>query len=103
MSEERRGPLNPHWTGGTAKLIDYGPNWPSQRRKAVRRDDHTCRVCGYRSGGDVILDVHHIRKVKEMDGDWESANKLANLIALCRNCHALVEKGTLTCPVPMEV
>ena len=96
-----RGPLNPHWTGGTAKAIDYGQNWPSQRRKAVRRDGHTCQVCGYRSGGDVILDVHHIRKVKEMNGDWESANKLPNLIALCRPCHALVEKGAIACPAPM--
>ena len=102
MSEERRGPLNPHWTGGTWKAVDYGQNWPSQRRKAVRRDGHTCQVCGYCSGGDKILDAHHIRPIKDFDGDWESANKLVNLIALCRNCHALVEKGAVACLAPME-
>jgi hypothetical protein len=103
FSIDRRGSLNPHWTGGTAYLIDYGRNWPSQRRKALRRDGHTCQVCEYQSGGDVILDVHHVHKVKEMGGDWEAANKLTNLIALCRPCHALVEKGAIACPVPKEV
>ncbi|KKN63584.1 hypothetical protein LCGC14_0500320 [marine sediment metagenome] len=95
-----RGSNNPHWTGGTATLIDYGPNWHSQRRKAVRRDGHACQVCGYRSGGDTILDIHHIRKVKDLGGDWESANQLSNLIALCRTCHRLVEKGSVPCPTP---
>lgn len=98
-SQAYRGEGNPHWTGGTLPLSAYGPNWGRQNRKARRRDKHTCQVCGYVSGGDTILDVHHIRPLKEFDGDWQTANRLSNLITLCRDCHAAVECGKESLPV----
>ena len=39
MSIERRGKNNPNWTGGSADLDAYGPNWNKQKRKAKDRDN----------------------------------------------------------------
>lgn len=98
MSVERRGEDNPNWTGGTADPDAYGPNWGRQKRKAKKRDEHSCQVCSYKSGGSKYLDVHHIIPIKHFDGDWQTANELTNLISLCRPCHTRVEKGRIPCP-----
>jgi len=96
MSIERRGEGNPMWNGG--HVNDYGPNWGRQKRRAIWRDEHCCQNCGYKSGGDSILDVHHIIPFKTFNGDWETANQLSNLIVLCRLCHRRVELGKTPCP-----
>lgn len=96
-SIEFRGENNHNWTGGSLELEDYGSNWQRQARRAKKRDKHTCQVCGYQSGGDRILDVHHIVPLKEFDEDWNKANRLKNLISLCRQCHVKVEKGKIPC------
>lgn len=98
MSIEMQGENNPNWNGGTVDQSAYGPNWERQKRKAKRRDNHTCQVCSYKSGGNRFLDVHHIIPIKTFDGDYKSANKLDNLISLCRTCHAKVEKDKISCP-----
>lgn len=103
MSEDRRGERNPNWTGGTADPDAYGPNWNRQRRRAKHRDKHTCQLCGYRSGGDRYLDVHHIIPIKKFKLDWKEANRLSNLISLCRFCHVEVEKHRIPCPTAVKV
>lgn len=90
-SESMRGENNPLWNGG--HIDDYGPNWGRQRRRAVRRDNHACQMCGYKSGGNRYLDVHHIIPAKSFNGDWEAANDLANLVCLCRPCHGKAESS----------
>lgn len=95
-SANRRGIDNPNWSGG--HIDNYGPNWHRQKRKAIKRDKSTCQVCGYKSGGDIILDVHHITPAKTFT-DFELANNLSNLITLCRICHMKVEKGKIPCPI----
>ncbi|WMT07796.1 helix-turn-helix domain-containing protein [Natrinema thermotolerans] len=89
------GEDHPMWEGGQVHY--YGPNWPEQREKRLERDDHQCVVCGvseseYRDRTGRDLDVHHIRPRREFvddDGlDHEAANRLDNLITLCRSCHA---------------
>lgn len=98
LSHNRRRENNPNWKGGY--VLNYGPNWYLQRRKALKRDNHACQVCNYKIGGDIILDVHHIIPFKQFNGDWKSANQLTNLISLCRVCHPKVECGELKCPKP---
>lgn len=96
MSKNRMGKNNPNYNGG--HVDNYGPNWNRQKRKAIRRDRHTCQICGYKSGGDTILDVHHIVPIKTFVGNYHKANSLENLVCLCRNCHTKVEHGKIPCP-----
>jgi 5-methylcytosine-specific restriction endonuclease McrA len=90
-SENHRGDNNPAWRGGKTEY--YGPNWKKQRKLAIERDTHKCRMCGidqselYRK-----LDVHHIVRFMSFGLDrYEEANRLDNLISLCPSCHAKVE------------
>lgn len=69
--------------------IDYGKNWSSQNRKARKRDNNTCQICGAKNNRALgyIIDVHHKIPHRLFD-NYEEANKLENLICLCRQCHA---------------
>lgn len=94
------GENNPNWKGGVS-AGDYGPHWIATARKIRKRDNHTCQTCGYRSGGNMSLDVHHIIPVVEFNGDWQTANQHSNLVSLCRSCHLKVRSGKIQCPMPM--
>jgi hypothetical protein len=80
-----RSPDDPHGP------IYYGPNWLDQREKALRRDGWRCRECGltmkaHRCIWEGALHVHHETKFREFE-DCETANRLENLVTLCRTCH----------------
>ena len=93
------GKDHPNWKGGYEGY--YGPNWNSQRNKTLVRDDYTCRVCGITRTEHLAkygrsLDVHHIVSMLTFyrqadcvaaEVDFESANDLSNLVALCIPCH----------------
>lgn len=90
-----RGEDSPHWKGG----VDYyGPNWERQRERRLEKDDYECVVCGLsdseiKERGDKDgLHVHHIEKLRLFEGengiDYERANRIENLITLCRTCHS---------------
>lgn len=87
----RSGEDSPRWRGGYEPY--YGPNWRKQRRKAKERDNYECQRCG--STED--LAVHHKTAFREFvtdsGADYESAHELANLVTLCRPCHAKIENG----------
>jgi hypothetical protein len=51
--------------------------------EVIRRDGGRCASC--KTGGD--LDVHHRVPFREFT-DIEMANRIENLVALCRPCHA---------------
>lgn len=78
---------------------DYGPNWKTQRRRALARDNHQCRMCGASEG---MLHVHHIRPFREFNyapgqnENYQEANQLDNLITLCPSCHRQAEAGQQT-------
>jgi hypothetical protein len=61
----------------------YGPEWLEARRSCLERDHFRCQGCGYRGP----LDVHHRVPLRQFKTTAE-ANRLENLIALCRACHA---------------
>ncbi len=79
--------------------IDYGPDWPAQRKRALVRDGHRCRRCGAPERAGREHDVHH-RKPFRMFGYlpgvndlYKRANRLENLITLCPTCHRRAERG----------
>ena len=52
-------------------------NWPTLRRAALHRDNHTCQQCGQRATHvDHIIGAHQ-----------GGTDHLDNLQALCRRCH----------------
>ena len=58
--------------------------WFKLRRKALRRDQHKCRMCGSPVHGKKTAHVDHIKKRKQHP---ELALRLDNLQTLCRHCH----------------
>jgi len=91
LRDKITGKNNPYWRGGHDPY--YGSNWIKQRKKALERDNYACRLCGKgkRELGQ-NPDVHHIAPKREFDS-LEEANKLSNLITLCRSCHNKVGKA----------
>lgn len=102
MSENWVGEDSPSWNYGT--VSDYGPNWRSQRKKALERDDFQCVGCGRSREGHYELwgrdlEMHHKRPIKtfpfvddEYNRDWEEANAVSNLMTCCKACHAEFDK-----------
>lgn len=93
QSENIVGEDHPRWKGGA---ISYGPNWQSQRRSALERDDFECAVCGISNADHqeeygMELSVHHITPARKFidkgEIDYENANRINNLITLCRTHH----------------
>jgi 5-methylcytosine-specific restriction endonuclease McrA len=101
MRETFVGEKSWSWKGG--KIPYYGPNWRAQKRKARKRDGYKCRACGItpKQYGHA-LDVHHIvpfRQFYYIPGENENylqANKLDNLVTLCKSCHMLAENGSIS-------
>jgi hypothetical protein len=85
---------------------DYGPSWPSQRQRALERDDHTCQRCGmgskkHRVKYGMSLHVHHVVPWHEFD-DHKERNDLSNLLTLCASCHAEYEQLPVKPQIPPE-
>jgi len=92
------GEAHHQWKGGHERY--YGPNWPKQRKEALERDDYLCQICGladkeHRDTFGNGLNVHHIIPITLFknggDVNYEKANSLNNLIALCTVCHNVWE------------
>ncbi len=82
---------------------DYGPNWPQQRDAARARDGYRCQRCGVSEAeAGRQHDVHHLRAFREFgyvrgaNEHYREANRLENLVTLCRNCHRAVEGAQRT-------
>lgn len=94
------GARNPAWKGGCRKY--YGPNWQEQRLQVIIRDQGRCQDCG-RSENTInrilglAIDVHHKTPIKSFEGtdgvDFDAANKVSNLVCLCRTCHSTRERS----------
>jgi hypothetical protein len=59
----------------------YGDNWENLRKSVLKRDNHNCQRCQEERGP---LQAHHINPRSQ-----GGADTLANLITLCRPCHAV--------------
>jgi DEAD/DEAH box helicase domain-containing protein len=80
-------------------LNDYGPNWAEQRRQVRKRDDYRCTQCGAPESPARQHDVHHLTPfrtfgyVPGMNEHYLLANRLSNLVLVCRACHQRLEAG----------
>lgn len=89
-----RGEENPRWKGGYEPY--YGPNWYTQRERALARDEFSCRICG-KTEEEIgrSPDVHHIQRFGDFaEGSspiYEQANRLSNLVTLCPKHHRKLE------------
>jgi len=66
------------------------------RNLVIHRADGTCELCGKKAPfiskkGTPYLEIHHIKPLS--DGGEETAD---NVIALCPNCHRMVEYGDVS-------
>ena len=77
-----RGAATPNWQG-IRKPHRHGANWYAARRRALRRDNHTCQRCG---DAERQLHVHHLIPGR-LFASTEDANEISNLITLCGSCH----------------
>ena len=80
---------------------DYrGGNWQLQAQRARERDHYTCRICKITEEAlGKQLDVHHIIPFKLFKSPVE-ANKLSNLLSVCRSCHMKLEaEGNASLPL----
>ena len=78
---------------------DYGPNWAEQRQKVRERDQFCCTNCGAPEAANRQHDVHHLTPfrtfgyVPGVNEHYQLANRLTNLILVCRGCHLRIEAG----------
>jgi len=79
-----------------------GANWNRTSREIFNRDGGICQMCHKRVGKKRWdYAIHHVKPYSDFNGDWISANQHANLVTLCRPCHALVEWHGVPCPKPL--
>jgi len=93
-SENIVGENHPQWLDDTRYY--YGKNWEKQREKARKRDDYKCVVCGKtkeETEDGKLPHIHHIKPIREFK-KVEDANKLKNLVSLCREHHLQYEGKT---------
>lgn len=97
------GSSHRRWKGGYGD-ISYGPNWYTQRKRTLERDDFQCQMpgCGIDRerhnelfGRD--LNVHHIIPIYSYIDeagllDYERANCLGNLVTVCQRHHQYWER-----------
>jgi len=84
------GEEHPRYTGYQRY---YGTSWRTKKKQARQRDNHKCQECGAtRDEMGQEPDVHHITPFREFD-DSQEANKLDNLVCLCKRCHAKTDNN----------
>jgi RNA-directed DNA polymerase len=80
-------PEDDPWLGNAEEKLGM----EDQRWKALERSDWTCRECG-RDLKEVQAEVHHKTPYSRYDNP-EEANRLENLMSLCRRCHQEIESN----------
>jgi DEAD/DEAH box helicase domain-containing protein len=87
---------------------DYGPEWSATRDAVRERDGYRCLGCGSLEMAGRQHDVHHKIPFRAFVADevrreglpaalaWKVANRLENLVTLCRSCHHRAESGIRT-------
>jgi 5-methylcytosine-specific restriction endonuclease McrA len=77
------GPAHPMWKDGKA-ASRRGANGLQWSRWVKRRDNYTCRECGYVSADKRGLHAHHLKPFSKFP---ELRHDIGNGITLCADCH----------------
>jgi hypothetical protein len=89
------GRKSPEFTGRTSNWTGRGSHWEAAKRAARERDSGTCKICGITEDlQGRKMDVHHLKPYYSFDVR-KRANRLNNLVCLCRRCHSKFERGNL--------
>ena len=65
----------------------FGSNWHTQRERALERDSFECTECGSEKNLCVHHDKPRVAYRNSSAFTIEEANKLSNLVTLCKDCH----------------
>ena len=84
------------WQGGGGKYSEgrgyRGSDWNALAERVRTRDGNVCQRCGMtHAEHGRRLDVHHVIPFCQFGGDNANANRMSNLITLCRHCHQVEE------------
>lgn len=88
---------HPLWRGGNG--LKYGSGWKRAKRLVRERANHRCEICDIseeKLKHNWQLDIHHIIPFRCFN-DHREANKLENLLAVCRKCHNKIDNKP-NCP-----
>jgi DEAD/DEAH box helicase domain-containing protein len=78
---------------------DYGPDWQAQRARTREREGYRCAECGAAETRNHQHDVHHrvpfrvFNYIPGLNRNDRLANRMENLVLLCRRCHYRLEAG----------
>lgn len=90
IGEAFAGARHPNWQGGKSAInlhVHRGPGWNRLAEKARNRDGRVCMLCGKTEAENGRrMDVHHIVTYHDIN-NAKKANRLSNLISLCKSCH----------------
>jgi 5-methylcytosine-specific restriction endonuclease McrA len=106
-SKNMQGALNRLWSGGK-RPNNYGKNWKTQKKKMMEKSEGICSRCKIKPKR--TLEIHHKKpfrlfvieediKENKKEKDYseiveiasKKANKLNNLVGLCKSCHMTIE------------
>lgn len=75
--------------GNSSATNNYGKDWQMITEQVKQRDHNICQNCG-KFETKPAFDVHHIKPFKAFS-DPKEANRMENLVTLCRQCHRNAE------------
>ena len=87
---------------GMTRRTTTGPTGRSSAVRVRARDGYCCVQCGVAEAPDREHDVHHLVPfrtfgyVAGLNENYKLANRLDNLILVCRNCHRRLESAVRT-------
>lgn len=80
------------WTENNRRYQYYGPSWYLQKEKVKIRDNYSCQICKIDSYS-ARIEIAHIKNFNTFGlKNHEKANKLENLICLCKSCHGIYDR-----------
>lgn len=101
-SDNLTGEEHPLYLGDGNWSNKMRSTWHVKREKCLDRDNYSCVICGIKQSAHVELygyglDVHHIKPrrkfYKDNDRIPDEANKMENLVTVCREHHNKIESG----------